>query len=96
MAKSARDDEIKKAYRKLALKYHPDKNSAPSAEGAFKAISSAFDCLSDPAKREAYDQYGVDSDQPSSSGGGGGGGFGPGAHAFGQQVSPEDLFNMVM
>jgi hypothetical protein len=51
VSKDADADAIKKAYRKLALKFHPDKNSAPSAEGAFKAISAAFDCLSDPQKR---------------------------------------------
>lgn len=62
--------EIKKAYRKLALKYHPDKNSAPSAESAFKAISSAFDTLSDASKREAYDQYGHESSENLNSSGG--------------------------
>ena len=90
LKRSATEDEIKKAYRKLALKFHPDKNSAPSAEGAFKAISSAMDCLSDAAKREAYDQYGTDNPTP-----GMGGGF-PG-HAFrqgGAEMTPEDLFNL--
>jgi curved DNA-binding protein CbpA len=90
--KSATEDQIKKAYRKLALKYHPDKNSAPSAEGAFKAISSAFDCLSDPKKREMYDQYGTDD---STAGGTGGNPFGQrGFHMNGQEVSPEELFEM--
>lgn len=93
VSKSASDDEIKKAYRKLALKYHPDKNSAPSAEGAFKAISGAFDCLSDSKKREMYDQYGHDDSV--AGGGSGGGGFGHGGFNMnGQEVSPEELFEM--
>mmetsp|Transcript_33836 Transcript_33836/g.49123 ORF Transcript_33836/g.49123 Transcript_33836/m.49123 type:complete len:339 (-) Transcript_33836:701-1717(-) len=97
VSKKATADEIKKAYRKLALKYHPDKNSAPSAEAAFKAISTAFDCLSDPAKRETYDQYGHESTEQMNQthGHGHGAGFhgafrGQGFH----EVSPEDIFNM--
>ena len=50
LPKSADDDDIKKAYRKLALKLHPDKNKAARADEAFKAISKAFSCLSDPDK----------------------------------------------
>jgi DnaJ-class molecular chaperone len=61
VTRTASSVEIKKSYRKLALKFHPDKNSAPSAEAAFKAISAAFDCLSDQSKREMYDQYGHES-----------------------------------
>jgi DnaJ homolog subfamily B member 12 len=96
VSRQASDDEIKKAYRKLALKFHPDKNSAPSAEGAFKSISGAFDCLSDKKKREMYDQYGHDDSV--AGGGGGGGGFGGmhggGFNMNGQEVSPEELFEM--
>lgn len=95
ISKDADSEQIKKAYRKLALKYHPDKNSAPSAEAAFKAISTAFDTLSDPQKREIYDQYGHDNDTVNHTNGSGGGG--PGGFPFrggGQEVSPEEIFNM--
>ncbi|XP_056403200.1 dnaJ homolog subfamily B member 5 isoform X2 [Hyla sarda] len=54
----ANEDEIKKAYRKMALKYHPDKNKDANAEDKFKEIAEAYDVLSDPKKRAVYDQYG--------------------------------------
>lgn len=60
IAKTATDDEIKKAYRKLALKYHPDKNKAPSAEERFKEIAEAYEVLSDKKKRDLFDKYGED------------------------------------
>ena len=58
VSKSATDDEIKKAYRSLAKKYHPDVNKAPDAEEKFKEINEAYEVLSDPDKRQKYDQFG--------------------------------------
>lgn len=56
--KGAAEEDIKKAYRKQALKWHPDKNKAANAEEKFKEIAEAYEVLSDPKKREIYDQYG--------------------------------------
>jgi DnaJ-class molecular chaperone len=58
VSKNATLDEIKAAYRKLALKWHPDKNKSPEAVEKFKQINKAYEVLSDPKKREIYDQYG--------------------------------------
>lgn len=58
VSKGATDDELKKAYRKLALKYHPDKNKSPGAETKFKEIAEAYEILHDTKKREIYDRYG--------------------------------------
>jgi len=60
VSKGASDDEIKKAYRKMALKYHPDKNKSPGAENKFKEIAEAYEVLSDSKKKEVYDRYGDD------------------------------------
>lgn len=71
VAKDASQDQIKKAYRRMANKYHPDKNKGDkSAEEKFKKVSEAYETLSDPQKRNMYNQYG-------SSAGGARGGFGP-------------------
>src|SRR5918998_2383963 len=59
VAKTASDDDIKKAYRKLAMQFHPDrKNGSREAEEKFKQITEAYDVLRDPNKRAAYDRYG--------------------------------------
>ena len=58
VAKSASGDEIKAAYRKLAIKVHPDRNPSRGAEAAFKAVQSAYTIISDPQKRQTYDTYG--------------------------------------
>jgi molecular chaperone DnaJ len=60
VARNATPDEIKSAYRKAALKYHPDRNSDPQAEETFKECSEAYDVLSDPEKRQIFDHYGYD------------------------------------
>lgn len=77
--RSANADEIKKAYRKLALKYHPDRNHDKDSNEKFKSINEAYEVLSDPEKRDIYDKYGKDGLEHN-----GKGGF----------TNPEDIFNM--
>jgi molecular chaperone DnaJ len=58
VSKTASNDDIKRAFRKLAMQYHPDRNKAPDAEAKFKEINEAYEVLSDQQKRSTYDQYG--------------------------------------
>src|SRR5438270_12422515 len=92
VAKSADGDELKRAYRKLAMQYHPDRNPGDqSAEHRFKEINEAYDCLKDDQKRAAYDRFGHAAFEQ-----GGMGGQGPGFGAdFASTFSDifEDLFS---
>ena len=76
--RGASDDDIKKAYRKLAMKYHPDRNKDDkTAEAKFKELNAAYDVLKDEQKRAAYDRFGAAAFDGSMGGGGGAGaGFG--------------------
>jgi len=87
VAKNASEAELKKAYRRLAMKHHPDRNQDnKEAEHQFKEVKEAYEILSDPQKRAAYDQFGHAGVDPSA----GAGGFGAGAAGFGDIFS--DVF----
>ncbi|HED53011.1 MAG TPA: molecular chaperone DnaJ [Phycisphaerales bacterium] len=82
--RNADGDEIKRAYRRLAMKYHPDRNPGdPEAEAAFKECAEAYEVLSDENKRKIYDQYGHEGLR----------GHGAAAHDF-TRMNPEDIFSM--
>ena len=76
--KTADETQIKRAYRKLALKFHPDKNKAKSAEEAFKKVNQAFSVLSDKTKRQNYDMFGTEE--------------GPGMTTMPPDFNPFDIF----
>lgn len=84
LSRSATDDDIKKAYRKMALKFHPDKNKSPGAEEKFKEVAEAYEVLSNKDKREIYDKYGEEGLKPGAGGGGGTGGPGGATYTFTQ------------
>lgn len=86
ISKSATQDEIKSAHRKLAKKYHPDINKEPGAEEKFKEVQEAYEVLSDENKRAKYDQFGWAGVDPQQAGG-----FGGGAEGFGGFGGFEDL-----
>src|SRR5277367_3870167 len=88
VSRDASDQELKTSYRKLAMQYHPDRNpDDPSAEGKFKECSEAYQVLSDPEKRAAYDRYGHAAFQ-----GGNGGAGGPFGGGFGNAQDLGDIF----
>ncbi|MEF2836441.1 MAG: molecular chaperone DnaJ [Oscillospiraceae bacterium] len=90
--KSASADEIKKAYRKAAMKYHPDRNPGDKeAEAKFKEAGEAYEVLSDDSKRQRYDQFGFAGVDPSY-GGGGNGPYGAGFSGFGDFGDFGDIF----
>ena len=94
LAKNASDEDSKKAYRKLAMKHHPDRNQgeqAKKAEEKFKEAKEAYEILSDATKRGAYDQYGHAGVDPNMGGRSGGEGYGGFAEAFGDIFG--DIFN---
>lgn len=93
VARNATDAEIKSAYRKLAMKHHPDRNPGnKEAEAKFRTINGAYEALSDPKKRRLYDQYGEAGVNAGAQGGFGGGQGGPGFEGFGQGVDVNEVF----
>lgn len=101
VSKSATADEIKKAYRKLALQYHPDRNKAKDGDKKFKEVTQAYEVLSDPAKRQTYDQVGHQAFNQGAGqgpfGGGGpfggqqGGQYGPFTYTYSSGGGPTDF-----
>ncbi|UQS81575.1 molecular chaperone DnaJ [Bombilactobacillus folatiphilus] len=83
--RDASDDEIKRAYRKLSKKYHPDINKAPDAEKKFKDVNEAYEILKDPQRKAQFDQYGSTDQQA--------GGFGGGGQGFDGFGDFSDIFN---
>jgi DnaJ-class molecular chaperone len=92
VSRTASEDDLKKAYRKLARQYHPDRNPGDKeAEAKFKEIQSAYDVLSDKVKRQQYDRFGTTGDGPGP-GGAGPFGFGGGSGGFqSRNIDPDEL-----
>jgi len=91
VARDATEEQIKKAYRKMALKYHPDKNKSPGAEEKFKEVAEAYEVLSDPKKKEIYDKYGEEGLKGS---GGGAGSPEGGNFTYTFHGDPHETFRM--
>lgn len=93
VSKDSTDADLRKQYKKLALQFHPDKNKAPGAVEAFKAIGNAFAVLNDPVKRKKYDTYGLDAVNATENNP-----FRQAYSAYGNtfegDISPEELYNM--
>lgn len=92
----ATESEIRRAYRKQAIKWHPDKNpdNPAEAERSFKLVAEAYEVLSDPEKKEVYDEYGLNGVREGASRGG----RGQGHHGFGGggfHVDPFELFRTI-
>eukprot|EP00033_Pygsuia_biforma_P002401 GCRY01002659.1.p1 GENE.GCRY01002659.1~~GCRY01002659.1.p1 ORF type:complete len:342 (-),score=35.24 GCRY01002659.1:238-1263(-) len=108
ISKDATDAQIKTAYKKLALKYHPDRNKAEDAKEKFQEVAEAYEVLSNPEKRKLYDQFGEAGINPNFQAANGEGGFpggfnfagagGPGVHfsfgsSGGSRIDPFEIFN---
>ncbi|XP_050997414.1 dnaJ homolog subfamily B member 1-like [Acomys russatus] len=92
LAHGASDDEIKRAYRRQALRYHPDKNKLPGSEEKFKEIAEAYDVLSDPLKREIFDCYGEEGLKGCGPSGGGSGGTNSPSFSYTFHGDPHAMF----
>ena len=92
ISKNATDDEIKKAYRQLAKKYHPDTSTEENAQEKFKEVQEAYEVLKDPQKRANYDKYGFQDPNQGFSGFNGAGGF-SGFSGFGGFGGIDDIFD---
>ncbi|XP_029969809.1 dnaJ homolog subfamily B member 9-like [Salarias fasciatus] len=90
VSRDATERQIKKAFHKLALKYHPDRNKAPDAEAKFREMAEAYETLSDDKRRKEYDQFGHTASSEGAYGGGGGGNYNFNQHY--QSFNFDDIF----